>query len=327
MRTTAGLLVVLLSIYVALGSYYWLGWPGYLRLGLAFLAVPVLVGLWFIPGRGRVARRVGSVGLMIIFFSTYFTKSPVPRDWVPLHAEEAEVHINGSEATITNFRDAVHRVGVASQPRWVTTSYDLDKLESAQLILQPFGQSVATVHVMTTFRFTDGRYLAVSVEARRTSWTHFDMLSGFFRHDQLYVALGTERDVLWKRLAHLPPNDLYFFEFTRSSDEIRRYLETLLRFTEDIHEKPVFYSTATESCFTTLLRLSPRFDNLVPWYDPRRWLPGDSVSLFQQLDLVDNSVSTEELIERGKLQSGISPPWDFPDEKAWSRYLHGKIGQ
>lgn len=321
------LLVVLLSVYVALGSYYWLGWPDYFRLGIAFLAVPVLVGLWFFPGPRRMARRAASAGLMLVFFTAYFTKSPIPQDWVPLHQKEAVIDFNGGEATIANFRDAIHKVGEASEPRWETTSFDLDTLEGAQLILQPFGPSAATVHVMTTFHFADGRHLAISVEARRTSWTHFDMLSGFFRHDEVYIVLGTERDLLWKRLARNPPNELYFYDLTRSTDEIRAYLETLLGFVDKIHETPEFYSTATESCFTTLIKLVPRIENAIPWYDPGRWLPGASIRMFQQLDIIDNTVSAEELAKRGKLQPDIKSPRDFPTDADWSRYLRQHTGQ
>ena len=174
---------------------------------------------------------------------------------------------------------------------------------------------------MTSFAFGNGDHLAVSFEARRTSWTRFDALAGFFRHDQLYAVLGTERDLFWKRLAHVPPNDLYFFDLTASPEVLRQYLKRLLAFVAQLHDRPQFYSTVSESCFTTLLRLSPGIEKAVPWYDYRRWVPGSSIGLFQELGLIDGSIPTDELINNRKLRPGIPPPWEYSDAQAWSGQL------
>ena len=322
----AGLLVLLLGAFAAGASYYWLGWPDAVRNGLASAWLPALALLWFGPGQSRTVRRLVGLVCLAIFYGAYFAKSPYPQTFVPLHEKVPEVIFDGDKVTIVDFRDAVHPVGAPAQPRWITRSFDLDTLTGAQFSLQPFGDSLATVHVMTSFAFEDGEHLAVSFEARRTSWEKFDPIAGFFRHDQLYAVLGTERDLFWKRLAHLPPNDLYILDFTRPTEEIRNYLRRLLEFSGAMHERAQFYSTISESCFTTLLNISPRIDEIVPWYDMRRWVPGASVGLFQELGLVDDSVSETALVERQKLRSGVKPPWDFQTSKEWSAHLRPLYG-
>ena len=322
----AGLLVLLLAAFAAGASYYWLGWPDYLRTGLALIWLPFVALLWLIPGRSRTARRIVGLACLAVFFAAYYSKSPYPQTFVPLHEKVPEITFDGDRVTITDFRDAIHPVGAPAQPRWETRSFDLDALTGAQFILQPFGDSLATVHVMTSFAFEGGEHLAVSFEARRTSWDKFDPIAGFFRHDQLYAVLGTERDVLWKRLAHVPPNDLFILEITQPVEDIRDYLRKLLAFSGSLHEKPQFYSTISESCFTTLLNISPRIEEIVPWYDLRRWVPGASVGLFQDLGLVDDTVSETELVARQKLRSGVKPPWDFDTADEWSAHLRPLFG-
>ncbi len=322
----AGLLVLLLAAFAAGASYYWLGWPDLLRKGLALLWLPAVALAWFVPGRSRAMRRMIGMACLAIFFVAYFSKSPYPQTFVPLHEKVPAVTFDGDRVTISDFRDAVHPVGAPAQPRWVSRSFDLDELTGAQFILQPFGDSLATVHVMTSFAFENGDHLAASFEARRTSWDRFDPIAGFFRHDQLYAVLGTERDVLWKRLAHVPPNDLYILDITRPTAEIRDYLRKLLVFSGSLHERPQFYSTISESCFTTLLNISPQIENIVPWYDLRRWVPGASVGLFQDLGLVDDTVSETELVKRQKLRQGVRPPWDFETSDAWSAHLRPLFG-
>ncbi|EEE47644.2 lipoprotein N-acyltransferase Lnb domain-containing protein [Roseibium alexandrii] len=325
-RVMLGLSVLLAALYASAASYYWLGWPDAVRIGLAIFITPVIAIAWFLPGDRGIWRRSVSIIALAVFFIAYAGKTPYPQTFVPLHAKVAGVAFDGSRVTITNFRDAVHPIGAPAEPRWITRSFDLADLVGAQFVLQPFGNSLATVHVMTSFEFADGDHLAVSFEARRTSWDKFDPLAGFFRHDQLYAVLGTERDLFWKRLAHVPPNDLYVFEITRSDAEIRAYLRRLLEFASSLQEQPQFYSTISESCFTTLLNLMPRLEKVVPWYDLRRWVPGASVGLFQELGLVDSSVPTEQLVIRQKLVNGVRPPWEFATSNEWSDHFRSKIG-
>lgn len=326
-RIAVGLLVVLVSVFMALASYYWLGWPDWVRLVLAVTIIPLVAVLWFFPGVGRWMGRVVALASIAAFFAAYSQKQVLPGDFVPLHERIIDANFSGDTVEIVNYRDAIHPVGAPAQPKWTTRSFDLGELTGAQLVYQPFGDTAATVHVMMTFAFQNGDHLAVSFEARRTSWEKFDALAGFFRHDQLYPVLGTERDLLWKRLAHVPPNELYFFDIQGTTAEIRAYLRRLLEFVAELHDRPQFYSTVSESCFTTLIKLSPQVQAAVPWYDMRRWVPGASVGLLQELGVIENDVGEEELIERQKLGPAVKPPWDFPDANAWSRHLRSRIGR
>ncbi|WP_421982177.1 DUF4105 domain-containing protein [Roseibium sp.] len=323
----AGVSIVLTAAFAAAASYYWLGWPDMVRNGLALLWVPGIVGLCFLPGRFQTFRRFVAIGCLAVFFWAYFSKSPVPQTFVPLHEKVANVDFDGDMVTVTNFRDAIHPIGAPAQPRWTTKKFDPTTVTGAQFILQPFGNSLATVHVMSSFDFANGDHLAVSFEARRTSWDRFDMLAGFFRHDELYAVLGTERDLFWKRLAHVPPNDLHILEITQPPREIAAYLRRLLEFSASLHATPQFYSTITESCFTTLLNLSPTIQKAVPWYDLRRWVPGASVGLFQELGIVDGSLPAGDLLQRQKLGSGVKPPWMFETSNEWSEHLRSQIGR
>ena len=232
-----------------------------------------------------------------------------------------EVGVRDRRGGPAKLRDAIHRVNEPSRPRWTKRSLDLSQLQSAELILQPFGDFRALEHVMLSFRFSDGRHVVVSMEARRTSWASFDTLAGFFRHDQIYPIIGTERDLIWKRLARDPPFEMQFYPLAREPAAVRAYFETTLAFANQVTQQPQFYGTIRESCLTTLIRLAPQTFAAVPWYDIRKWIPGYSLSLFQDLGLVNNSVSVDELARLRKLRSGIQDPADFPDDPAWSAYL------
>lgn len=316
-----GILVVLLSLYLALAIHYWLPWSPLIR-NWGALAFPVVaLGLWFIPGRLKVPRRVAVVAAFAALMTAYVTKRPVEQDWVPLQAERAYATFSGDMVTITNFRDAIHRPGEPSEPRWISETFDISKLEGLDLILQPFGSMKAMAHVMLSFGFTDGRHIVVSMEARQAKGAGFDPIAGFFRRDPLYPELGTERDLFFERLARTPPDEIQIFPIRQSREAIRLYFVRILKFVNESYHRPRFYSTLRESCMTTLINLAPESFASVPWHDIRRWIPGYSLPLFQQLGLVDNHVGPDQLVAKSRLRDNLSPPTAFPDDAAWSAYI------
>ena len=320
-RILVNVIFVLAVLYLGLAIHYWLGWPDWLRNygGIGF--VLIMIAVWFAPVRKVATRRMAAIACLAALTTAYLAKSPVEQDWVPLHERKVHALVVGDSVRIENFRDAIHRIGEPAMPRWTQIDLDLSTLRSAELILQPFGDFKVMEHAMLSFGFADGRHVVVSMEARRTSWEHFDWLAGFFRHDQIYPVIGTERDLIWKRLARDPPFRIQFYPIRRDRRAVRAYFERVLEFANAVDDKPQFYNTIRESCLTTLLRLAPETFADVPWYDLRRWLPGYSLSLFRDLGLVDDSLSAEQLAARRTLRSGIRSPADFPGDPAWSAYL------
>jgi hypothetical protein len=323
----ANVLVFVLAVFCALAIRYWVPWPEWVR-DVGALTFPVLIlGLWFAPLQWLRLRRGVAALLLIGVLCAYWSKSPAPQDWRDLHSREAWVEIDGDRATIHNYRDALHDPGVASVPRWTTQTFDLSAIEGMDLILQPFGDLKAMEHVMLSFHFADGRHVVVSMEARQARGAQFDPLAGFFRRDPLYPELATERDLFWERMARTPPDEIQIFPVRQSPQVVRTYFERILRFTNEVHRKPKFYSTLTESCMTSFINLAPERFASVPWYDLRRWIPGYALPLFQQLGLVDDSLPADELARRNTLPTSVLPPSAFPSDAAWSAYLRNGVIQ
>ncbi len=327
-RTLAGgahVLVVACGLYLGLAIHYWIPWPAAVR-QIGSIAFPVLIwALWFVPGRWRRRRRVVAGAGIVLLFAAFVTKEPAPQDWIALQAHNPTARIDGDMVTIHHFRDALHRPGAAAVPRWTTATFDLRHLTGADLIIQPFGQMKALAHVMLSFNFADGRHVVVSIEARQAKGGSFDALAGFFRRDPIYPEIGTERDLIWARLARTPPDEVQIYPVHADPAAVRLYFERLLAFINRIDARPIFYSTLRESCMTTLMNLAPESFAAVPWHDVRRWIPGYALSLFQQIGLVDNGLDPEEMARRHGVREGIRSPEAFPSDAAWSAYLRAEI--
>ncbi|WP_200862175.1 DUF4105 domain-containing protein [Asticcacaulis sp. YBE204] len=326
LHVLATVLVVGFSLYGGLAIFYWLGWPVWLRYCGAIIFPVVVLGLWLWPKPEYLIRRGLAVGLLTILFIGYAVKTPVEQEWVPLMSRHASVAIDGDFVTITNFRDAVHRTGQPSVPVWTTESFDLSQLTGADLIIQPFGTSKATAHILLSLGFADGRHIVVSMESRQAKGRAFDAVAGFFRHDQIYPELATERDLFWERLARTPPDNLQIYPIRKRPEVLRAYLERIFAFTNNVRDTPKFYSTLDESCMTAFINLAPESFASVPFYDVRRWIPGYSLSLFQQLDLVDDSLPADELARRYSLQPNLQAPDQFSSDAAWSTYVRQHRG-
>ena len=326
LRALIFILLFLIAGYLALAVRYWLGWPDWLRTYGSWALVPLVMILWYLPvGRRWIPRTLvvaGLAGLTLL----YATKSPYPQDWVERNKRFTTATRDGSTVVIENFRDAVHNKDGTVDLNWETRTYDLDDLVGANIVMQPFGNEKALSHIMLSFRFRDGRNVAVSVGVRQAKDTSFDALAGFFRHDQVYVTIATERDVFGKRLVADPPLDMYFYDVKRPPEAIAGYFVKVLDYTTGLAEKPRFYSTLTESCFTTLIRIDPHIVDTVPWYDIRRWVPGYALTLFQELGAVDSTMPAEQLESRSKLPSDMALPQEYSDDVSWSLYMHSRIG-
>lgn len=319
------LAIVLLSVFLGLAIHYWLPWPEWVRT-LGAWAFPLLIcGLWFLPIPYRLARRAVALLLLACLFIAYQIKTPPPQDWVALMEKSPYVERHGDRITIFNFRDAAHSPGTEPVINWTREDFDLSQLVGADLILQPFGDLKGLAHVMLTFRFADGRHVIISMEARQAKGQSFDPLAGFFRRDPLYPILATERDLIWERLARTPPDPVQIYPLLADKAVLRQYFERVLTFVNDTHRQPIFYSTLTESCMTTFINLAPEAFIHVRWYDIRRWVPGYSLSLFQQLGLVDHSMPAEKLAARRTLPDGLSGPQGFASDAAWSASIRQSL--
>lgn len=325
LSVAAGVVVVAACLYLGLAIHYWIAWPATVRQVGSFAFPLAVMVLWFAPGPARKGRRAvafaGIAALLAVFFST----KPIEQDWVALQQHNPTAVIDGDKVTIRNFRDALHRPGEASVPRWTTATFDLSSLTGADLIIQPFGNMKALAHVMLSFGFADGRHVVVSIEARQAKGVSFDPLAGLFRRDPIYPEIGSERDLIWNRLARTPPDEVQIFPIRRDAAAIRLYFERILAFINRVDARPIFYSTLRESCMTTLMNLAPESFAEVPWHDIRRWIPGYSLSLFQQLGLVDDGMSPEEMARAYGLRDGVRSPEAFPSDAAWSAYLRAKL--
>lgn len=183
------------------------------------------------------------------------------RDWQPEVAVTPNAEITGDLVTIHGVRNFDYRTEMDFTPRWETRTYDLRKLDSADVIAS-YWAGKAIAHVMLSFGFDEGKdYLAVSIETRKEKGESYSNLAGFFRNYELYYVVADERDVIRVRTTYRQPQeDVYIYRVNGPVENVRRVFLDYLKSINELHDRAAFYNTLTTNCTTSILfhtRMNP----------------------------------------------------------------------
>lgn len=258
----------------------------------AFAAVTVLT-FCFLPRRGRTL-----MGFVIIFavLVVLFLNIPASnnRDWQPEVAVTPYATFNGDLVTIHGVRNLDYRTETDFTPHWEERTYDLRKLDSADIIAV-YWAGKAVAHVMLSFGFQGKDYLAISIETRKEKGEEYSTLAGFFRQYELIYIAGDERDLIRVRTNYRQPQeDAYVYRTRGPLRNIRRVFVDYLRTMNAMHERARYYNTLTTNCTTGILMHT----RMNPESPPLSWkilLTGYVPEYLYDLGRIDTSMPFPEL--------------------------------
>ena len=194
-------------------------------------------------------------GVMLVWWSTI--KPLQARYWADDVAQPLHARIDGNRLVIANVRNFHWRTETDYDVRWQHREYDLDQLQSADLILS-YWMGPAIAHTLVSFGFADGRQLVFSLEIRKEHDESFSALGGLFRKFEAVLVAADERDIVRVR-SNIRGEDVYLYRLHGISKEglqalLRSYVaegDTLLR-------APRFYNSLTSNCTTVVFELVRR---------------------------------------------------------------------
>jgi hypothetical protein len=260
LRILIAAIVAAMTIWAVGALYYSPILPQAWRAGAAAsYAVITVLAFLFLPRRGRTAIVAAVAFAMLV---GWFLRIPASndRDWQPEVANLPYATINGDIITIHNVRNFAYRTETDFDPRWETRTYNLSKLNSADIIAV-YWAGKAIAHVMLSFGFEDKDYLAVSIETRKEKGESYSTLAGFFRQYELYYVVADERDVVRVRTTYRQPQeDVYIYRINGPLKNLRRVFLDYLKSMNDLRERPSYYNTFTTNCTTSILfhtRMNP----------------------------------------------------------------------
>lgn len=222
------------------------------------------------------------------------------RPWVPELARQAHAALDSERLVVRDVRNARWRSATEADVVWEERSYDLAALDSVWFVVEPFSPGSPAAHTFVSFGFADGRYLAISVEARREVGEPYSILAGLFRRYELAYVVGDERDLIGVRAIHRG-DEVYLHRAKATSDQARRLLVEMLARGNALAERPEFYHTLGSTCTTNIVS---HINRIWPESVPLRrelLFPGSSDRLAFEVGLLEGEGPYEALRERARV--------------------------
>ncbi|MBA3710426.1 MAG: DUF4105 domain-containing protein, partial [Planctomycetes bacterium] len=279
----------------------------------------VIGALWFLPLRGfpvvaTVAYAAGSIYLIgtgarrcaarltaVVTVVWCLAMRPSnDRPWTADQARLPEVTLAGDGLTVRGVRTCDYRSTTDYTVHHDDRDFDLRELETVWFIVEPFSTWSAAAHTFLSFGFSDGRYLAISVEIRKEVGEHFSPLAGIYRSYELTYVIGDERDLVRLR-ANYRKDDVYLYRARATREQARALFVSMLERSQRLHDRPEFYNTLTNTCTTNIVsHIRSIWPGRVP-YSLDVLLPGNADRLAYDIGLIDDDAPFEVCRQRHRI--------------------------
>jgi hypothetical protein len=250
------LLVLSSGAWATLALWYFDDAPGWLRAALAALfavaTLAALAGLCVQRWRRR-ALAAFALAFALVLLSWLSLRPTNERNWSPEVAVLPYATIEDDVVTVRNIRNFDYRTEHDFTARYYDRSFDLRRLESADLIaVYWMGPQIA--HIFLSFGFADGAHLAFSIEARKPAGEGFSTVKGFFRQYELYYVVADERDLIRLRTNYRkdPPEEVHVYRLRGEPGDARRMFLSYLERINSLRQHPEFYNSLTTNCTTNI---------------------------------------------------------------------------
>lgn len=245
----------------------------------------------------RLLQAIAGIALLTLAIGWAGVRPAHDRRWIEPQRLLPSARIDGDIVTISNVRNFRWLHGDEAIPSWETRRYDLNAIDSVWYVLTPFSRDWrGPAHAFVSFGFADGRYLGISVEARREEGEEYSLVGGMMKRFELMYVIADERDLI-----HLRANrgdDVYLYPIRAEREQVRAMFENMLRRANALHDKPEFYSTLSNNCTSNVLaHVNEVAQRRIP-YGFRILLPGYSDQLAHARGLIDTDLPLEQARER-----------------------------
>ncbi len=251
-------LLLLLATVWGAGLLWYQITPWWLCGGL-MLVWSVLCGLaWRGLAQGVINRRMlpWAVGFVALWFFWLGLKPSHDRPWADDVAQLLHADLAGQLVTLHNVRDFEWRSQTDYVPRWITQTYDVSQIESADLILS-YWMGPAIAHTLISFGFADGQRLVFSLEIRKEEGEQFSALGGFFKQFEAVVIAATEEDIVRTR-SNVRGEDVFLYRLNVPAADLRMLFQEYVAKAQAIQQTPQYYHTLTSNCTTIVYDLAKK---------------------------------------------------------------------
>jgi hypothetical protein len=218
--------------------------------------------------------------------------------WADDVAQISAGAVEGNRVTLRNVRNFDWRSNTDYTQRWETREYDLDRLNSVDMIMS-YWTGPAIAHMLISFGFDDGKHVVFSVEIHREKTESFSEIGGFFKEFELSVIAADERDVIRLR-TNIRGESTYLYRLRMPVSAMRSLFLAYIDEANSLVRTPRFYNTITVNCTTLVYHMMKRIVGYLP-LNYRLILSGYLPEYVYQVGGLDQRHTLQELRMRGRI--------------------------
>ncbi|MEY4670023.1 MAG: hypothetical protein RL518_2722 [Pseudomonadota bacterium] len=228
--------------------------PSSMRVPLAVLVGALLLSS-FLTWRHRRKLRIATLVIFATVGGLWTSLNPShDRSWTPDVARAPWGEIRGDEVIVHNVRNFSYRTDEDYDVRYEDRTVRLSELSEVDILVTYWG-SKPIAHIMVSFGFGTGQFLAVSIETRKEQGESYSAVNGFFRNYELAYVVADERDVVALRTNYRNPQEqVYVLRTQIALENGRKLFLDYINSMNNLRERPQFYNTLTTNCTTQVLR-------------------------------------------------------------------------
>jgi hypothetical protein len=260
------------------------------------LSLMVVIALW--QGRTVVglAAFAAAFGGLLIWWQGIVPSND--RIWADDVAQMTTGTVDANRITLYNVRNFDWRSNADYTQRWETRNYDLDRLNSVDMIMS-YWTIQAIAHMLVSFGFDDGKHVVFSVEIRREKTESFSEIGGFFKEFELSIIAADERDVIRVR-TNVRGEEAYLYRIRMPPSAMRSLFLGYMGQANALVRTPRFYNTLTVNCTTLVYHMMERIVGYLP-LNYRLILSGYLPEYVYRVGGLDQRYSLRELRTRGRI--------------------------
>lgn len=239
----------------------------------------------------------------LIAVISFFSLEPRnDREWQDETDKIIQFQFIDGKVEIENVRNFIWRSDSDYDTHWETRRYDIEKLDSIDLVVSHFLQG-PIAHVFISFGFENGEHLAFSLEVRQEKNEGFSTIGGFFRQYELAMVVGDENDLIYTR-SNIRDEDVYIYPIKMDKTEIQMLFLEYINKANRLNHKPVWYNTYVSNCTTILFDLMEHAVGEIP-RDYRITFPGLIPNYLYDKKVLDNSITLEQWKDKAHINPKV----------------------
>ncbi|MEM1234742.1 MAG: DUF4105 domain-containing protein [Pseudomonadota bacterium] len=297
--------LIFTMLWGALALWYKL--PAGQTVTLSVIGVLLMLGaLTVIHTFTRKTRRslvvyAGAFGILLVWWISI--QPPADADWADELARQVTGTIEGDTLRLDNVREFEWRGLDDATQVWSARSYDLGQLQTLDLFLSYWGDP-RMAHFMLSFGFSDGEYLAWSVEVRREKDGAYSPIADMFKAHPLIIVAAAEEDVVGVR-SNIWENDVYLFRLNAPPETMRTLLELYVADANRLARAPEWYHSILTNCTTLIAKTMGAAGLDVP-FDWRILANGYLPELLHELGFLNTEYTVAELRDLGRMAERVT---------------------